>query len=155
MVNQGYNHTFLVDHCFMDISRIFQNLKYSNVIEKAHINLCTPCASQFCYLCNVKLVTFIVGLYVLTLNAFPCSDTDAFCDNSQTEVMATYNLDHNHSASELCPPFCTCHCCHVHTVEFASVNFKPINTEISSKVFLHFESLGEEPISSLLDPPRV
>ncbi|MFC6859601.1 MULTISPECIES: DUF6660 family protein [Flavobacteriaceae] len=103
----------------------------------------------------MKLLTFIFALYVLTLNAFPCSDTDAFCDNSQTEVMATYNLDHNHSASELCPPFCTCHCCHVHTVEFASVNFKPINTEISSKVFLHFESLGEEPISSLLDPPRV
>jgi len=103
----------------------------------------------------VQLLTFIFGLYVLTLNAFPCTDTDVASGDSQTEVASTSNSDHSHTASDLCPPFCTCHCCHVHTVDFGSVNFKPINTGISSKVFLHFDSLGKEPISSLLDPPRV
>ncbi|MAM17426.1 MAG: hypothetical protein CME35_00470 [Gramella sp.] len=116
-----------------------------------------PYAPLFCYLCNVKLLTFIFGLYILTLNALPCTDVsaDVVSDNSQTVVVAASNLDHNHSVSDTCHPFCTCHCCHVHTVEFASANFKPVNTEISSKIFLHFDSLGEEPISSLLDPPRV
>ncbi|MFI2744079.1 DUF6660 family protein [Zhouia sp. PK063] len=117
--------------------------------------LCTPYASQFCYLCNVKLLIFIFGLYVLMLNAFPCTDTDVFSNNFQTEVVAFSNLDHNHNTSDLCSPFCTCHCCHVHTVDFSSADFKLINTEIYSNLFLHFDSLGQEPILSLLDPPRV
>ncbi|WP_423738321.1 DUF6660 family protein [Christiangramia fulva] len=105
----------------------------------------------------MKLLAFIFGLYVLTLNAFPCTDVnaDVVSDNSQTEVIVASNLNHEHSALDLCPPFCTCHCCHVHTVDFGSVIFKPINQQISSKVFLHFDSIGEEPILSLLDPPRV
>lgn len=125
--------------------------------KTSHFEVCTPYAPLFCYLCNVKLLTFIFGLYILTLNALPCTDVnaDVVSDTSQTEFVSASNLDHNHSASDLCPPFCTCHCCHVHTVDFGSVNFKPINTEISSKIFIHFDSIGEEPIYSLLDPPRV
>ncbi|WP_081868441.1 DUF6660 family protein [Leeuwenhoekiella sp. MAR_2009_132] len=105
----------------------------------------------------MKLLTFIFGLYILTLNALPCTDVnaDVVSDNPQTEVVSASNLDHNHSASDGCTPFCTCHCCHVHTVDFALANFKPITTKISSKIFLHFDSIGEEPINSLLDPPRV
>ncbi len=120
-------------------------------------NICIPYASFFCYLCSVKFITFIFGLYILTLNAFPCTDVnaDVVSDSSQTVVVSVSNLDHNHSVLDTCPPFCTCHCCHVHTVDFASANFKPINTEISSKVFVHFDRWGYEPIYSLLDPPRV
>jgi len=104
----------------------------------------------------VKLLTFIFGLYILTLNALPCADVgaDVFSDNPQTEVVSASSLDHNHGISDTCPPFCTCHCCHVHTVDFGSVDFKPIITEISSEVFVHFDSIGEEAINSLLDPPR-
>ncbi|SDQ96581.1 hypothetical protein SAMN05216294_2973 [Flagellimonas zhangzhouensis] len=71
-------------------------------------------ARPFCYLCNVKLLTFIFGLYILTLNALPCTDVsaDVVSDNSQTVVVAASNLDHNHSVSDTCSrhflarPFC-------------------------------------------------
>jgi len=102
----------------------------------------------------VKIIALILSFYFLALNALPCSD-NGINDNSKTEVLSSSNLDHNHTAFDQCPPFCTCHCCHVHTADFASANFKPINTEISSKVFFHFDRIGDEPILSLLDPPKV
>ena len=120
-----------------------------------HSEVCTPYASLFGYLCNVKLATLILSLYILTLNAFPCMDRDRGSENSQTEVVSSSGLDHSHSTSDLCPPFCTCHCCHVHTVDFASTNFRPFNKQIFSNIFVHFDSIGEDHVYSLLDPPRV
>jgi uncharacterized protein DUF6660 len=116
--------------------------------------VCTPRASLFCYLCNVKIITIILSFYILALNVLPCNDTTVDVNNSQTEVVFSLDWDHNHNASDLCPPFCSCHCCHVHTIDFGSSNFTSINPGIYSEIFAYSDSPGEELTFSLFQPPR-
>jgi len=84
-----------------------------------------------------------------------CNDSSIDVDNSQIEATFNTDLDHSHSAFVLCPPFCTCHCCHVHTIDFGSSNFEPIISGISSEVFGHFDNPGQDITHSLLQPPKV
>jgi len=105
-------------------------------------------------------MALILSLYVLGLNLLACNDSDTSNVNSDSEVtmvaIQDLDIDHSHDkVSDLCPPFCSCHCCHVHTVDFGSSNFKVLIAEIPSKAFLHFDSSVEEPILSFLDPPKV
>jgi len=85
----------------------------------------------------------------------PCNDTSMYVDNSQIEVAFNPDLDHSHTAFDQCPPFCTCHCCHVHTIDFGSSNFQPLISEISSEVLGHSDNLGQDISFSLLQPPKV
>ncbi len=108
----------------------------------------------------MKIIAFILSLYVFGLNLLACSDSNSsqIISDSQITANTLQNLEANHShgmEADLCPPFCSCHCCHVHTVDFGTANFEPLITEIPSKAFVHFDSLGEEPILTFLDPPRV
>ena len=85
----------------------------------------------------------------------PCSDTETSDENSQIQTSVDTGIDHDHSASDLCSPFCQCHCCHVHTINSNTTNFEPVNAMISSDVYIHFDSLGREVSITLLEPPRV
>jgi len=85
----------------------------------------------------------------------PCNDLSIDENTSQIETAFNTSLDHSHTAFDLCPPFCTCHCCHVHTIDFGSSNFEPVISEISSKVFCHSANLGLDISNSLLQPPKV
>ena len=133
--------------------------QFKKIIEADGL-LCIPCACLFDYLCNVKIMALILSLYVLGLNLLACNDNDTSQLNSDSEVtvIAAQDLDFDHSHDkvvDLCPPFCSCHCCHVHTVDFGSSHFEPLIVEIPSKAFAHFDSSAEEPILSFLDPPKV
>ncbi|MDT0642540.1 DUF6660 family protein [Zunongwangia sp. F363] len=108
----------------------------------------------------MKIIAFILSLYVFGLNLLACNDNDSSEISSDSEITAVsfqeMDVDHSHNqTADLCPPFCSCHCCHVHTVDFGSSNFEPLITDIPSKAFVHFDNLGDEPILSFLDPPRV
>ncbi|MFZ0490372.1 MAG: DUF6660 family protein [Salegentibacter sp.] len=103
----------------------------------------------------MKIITLIISVYILTLQAFPCTDVDIFSDASHTELKTASGNDHNHSNSDLCAPFCTCHCCHVHTIDFGAISFHPVNQEISATNTPYFDNSGDEVLRSFLDPPRV
>ena len=108
----------------------------------------------------MKIIAVILSLYIFGLNLLACNDSDTsqVIADSEVTVVAAQNLDIDHSHDkvvDLCPPFCSCHCCHVHTVDFGSSNFKALIKEIPSKAFVHFDSSVEEPILSFLDPPKV
>ncbi|WP_231919720.1 DUF6660 family protein [Salegentibacter salegens] len=105
-------------------------------------------------------MAFILSLYVMGLNFLACNDSDSSQVNSDSEItmvnVQNLDIDHSHDkVADLCPPFCSCHCCHVHTVDFGSSNFRPLITEIPSKAFVHFDSSVEEPILSFFDSPKV
>ena len=108
----------------------------------------------------MKIIAVILSLYIFGLNLLACNDSDTsqVISDSEVTVVATQNLDIDYShdkVADLCPPFCSCHCGHVHTVDFGSSNFKALIIEIPSKAFVHFDSSVEEPILSFLDPPKV
>ena len=118
-------------------------------------NHCTTCALIFFYLCSVKIIAVILSFYILALNALPCNDNSIDADNLQTEVTHSGDSDHSQGVFDLCPPFCTCHCCHVHTIDFGAASFGLLNPQISKKVFGYFQNTGQETIYSILQPPRV
>ncbi|MCM4158111.1 DUF6660 family protein [Gramella sp. AN32] len=103
----------------------------------------------------MKILAIILSFYILALNALPCDDINTYADNFQTEVAHSGDSDHNQSAFDLCPPFCTCHCCHVHTIDFGASSFEPLTPLVSSEIFGHFDNIGQETTYSLLQPPRV
>ncbi|MUH36011.1 hypothetical protein D9O36_09175 [Zobellia amurskyensis] len=101
----------------------------------------------------MRLFAIILSVYFLALNVVPCSDADIVTDN-QVTVAADNGVDHGHASSDLCSPFCMCHCCHTHTVNFTIFTFEPFQPLISQEELAHFDSLGKDIFLDLLQPPR-
>ncbi|WP_345740596.1 DUF6660 family protein [Maribacter luteus] len=102
----------------------------------------------------MKLLAVILSIYFLALNVLPCSDTVNAADDTQEVSVIDFNGEHDQEC-ELCSPFCQCHCCHVHTIDFGLAAFEPLQPSITQENFAHFDSLGKDISHSLLQPPRV
>ncbi|TLP79781.1 DUF6660 family protein [Maribacter sp. ACAM166] len=102
----------------------------------------------------MKNLTIILAIYLLGLNFAPCSDTIADNDDVQTEYSQATDGDHNHNSSDLCSPFCQCHCCHMHTIDFGLIPYVPFQPYISNEVFAYSQNAGKNFPISLLQPPR-
>ncbi|MDT0651183.1 MULTISPECIES: DUF6660 family protein [Autumnicola] len=100
----------------------------------------------------MKIFTIILSLYFLALNFAPCSDTVPDSDDTQLEFSQTTDADHNDS--DLCSPFCQCHCCHVHTIDFELMTFEPFQDPISNMILTSFQHHGKDFHTSLFQPPR-
>ncbi len=84
----------------------------------------------------------------------PCNDVPETADNS--EVVSVIDIDGEHDQNgELCSPFCQCHCCHVHTIDFGLLEFEPLQLSINKEYFQHFDGLDKGISDSLLQPPQV
>lgn len=111
----------------------------------------------FYYICQVKIFALILSLYFLGLNFIPCDDT--VVSDNQDPISVSLDLDHDqeeqHSNSDDCPPFCQCHCCHVHVVQFSTNTFEILEIQISTLIIQKGENLGEEIPDFHFQPPRV
>ena len=85
----------------------------------------------------------------------PCADTASDSNYALNEFSQTADADHDHSVYDLCSPFCQCHCCHVHTINFGLVAFEPIQPAFPLEFFARFDNLGKDIPHSLLQPPQV
>jgi hypothetical protein len=103
----------------------------------------------------MRILTFILAVYIIVLNAMPCDDGEAVGSNENVEISQSLDFDHQNSDSDLCPPFCQCRCCHIHTIYFNLSEITVSSFEISTKVFLYFDSLGKDFSTSILQPPQV
>lgn len=101
----------------------------------------------------MKIVAFILSIYILGLNFAPCEDNEVSHDEVKSEI--SQHLDGGHCDLDLCSPFCQCHCYHIHTTNFNKVDFGIVSTDISTKVFFHFKGLEKDFKNSILQPPRV
>ena len=61
----------------------------------------------------VKIIAFILSLYILLLSGMPCTDAQDCNLSTTTQVSATQNHDNHQHESEHCPPLCHCSCCSV------------------------------------------
>ena len=102
----------------------------------------------------MKFVALILSIYILALNFTLCEDNNAVNDDIKVELTQNSDSDHGHNVLDLCSPFCQCHCCHIHATYF-NTSDNIVSNNISTKIFLHFESLGEDIQNSILQPPRV
>ena len=104
----------------------------------------------------MKVIALIFSIYILGINFVPCNDVAQ--ENLSNDVIENVASVEGHSHNDfvdLCPPFCQCHCCHVHVIKFQVNEFEAINNEISKKQFAHIDNSGKEIIQRLLQPPRV
>ncbi|AZQ59842.1 hypothetical protein EJ994_13935 [Maribacter sp. MJ134] len=103
----------------------------------------------------MKFLAVILSLYFLALNVVPCGDDGQISDSVTTEFQVDFDQNQEHGDCELCSPFCQCHCCHSHTLVFGLDIFKPIEPTIAQECFSHFESVSEDLVFSLFQPPRI
>ncbi|WP_349351058.1 MULTISPECIES: DUF6660 family protein [unclassified Flagellimonas] len=102
----------------------------------------------------MKFLTIILSFYFLALNVVPCGDSGKAKDDAQVVSVMDYDGNHDQDC-ELCSPFCQCHCCHVHTIDFDIAEFQPLQSVISQENFAYFDSLGKDFALSLYQPPQV
>ncbi|MCF6297173.1 MAG: hypothetical protein L3J08_04190 [Flavobacteriaceae bacterium] len=100
----------------------------------------------------MKLITFILSLYILALNFTICADVK---DNDMLKTEITQSQDHEHDTLDLCSPFCYCQCCQVLATNPLSFDFNLDINGISNQIFLHFDNLGKDIPNSILQPPIV
>ncbi|MHA7944451.1 DUF6660 family protein [Formosa sp. 3Alg 14/1] len=103
----------------------------------------------------MKFLAVILSIYILALNFAPCEDIASIDDDITTEITQQSDANHDHNATDECSPFCQCHCCHIHATEFTPLQVTFTVPDISTKIFLHFDSLGQDFNQTLLQPPRV
>ncbi|WP_194526197.1 DUF6660 family protein [Zobellia roscoffensis] len=101
----------------------------------------------------MKSLTLILSLYFLALNVMPCSDAEPV-SGDEVAVISDSGDGHGHTDNDLCSPFCQCHCCHTHTVNFEIFSFEPFQPSISQQELVHFDSMGKDILYNLLQPPR-
>ncbi len=86
----------------------------------------------------------------------PCNDDIPIAENTQLEISACAGDTHNHSTeNDLCSPFCQCHCCHVHVVDFDINSYQLLSPEMYPQLFTHFDSAGKEILDLPFQPPKV
>lgn len=85
----------------------------------------------------------------------PCSDTGISVNDSQVEFTIDVDMGSSHNdVTDFCSPFCMCHCCHVHTIDFGIPDFEPIVVDVSLEPCIYFDNVGKELTRSLLQPPQ-
>ncbi|WP_157812178.1 DUF6660 family protein [Polaribacter sp. ALD11] len=103
----------------------------------------------------MKILTIILSFYLLGLNFAPCGDTAVNKSDINSEISQLIDSDHGHSTIDTCSPFCHCNCCHVHTIAFDILKFKPIKLLMPQLHTKYFDGRNKGYQNSLLQPPRV
>lgn len=103
----------------------------------------------------MKVLALILSIYILGLNIVPCADYDTSTQEVKTEVSQALDHDHQHQDSDLCSPFCQCHCCHIHVAQFKTAEYELSNSFILTQLFYYFDGFEKHYNHTLLQPPQV
>nr|WP_146052733.1 DUF6660 family protein [Aquimarina sp. I32.4] len=92
----------------------------------------------------------------MALNLMPCNDTISTTEDTHIETSTCTGDTHDDSTeNDLCSPFCQCHCCHVHVVDFNINSYQLLLPEMYPQLFTHFDSVGKEIPDLPFQPPKV
>lgn len=60
----------------------------------------------------MKIINFILSLYLIFLSCIPCSDTKEGIAINSVNVYSSNHENHSHDTNDdSCSPFCVCNCC--------------------------------------------
>ena len=113
--------------------------------------------SFICIFVQMKILAFILSIYIFALNLAPCEDNATFDNDVNTEASQDIGDDHQHQHqdADLCSPFCHCHCCPIYATDFAIADYSIATVTISTEVFFYCHGLEKDFNSSILQPPQV
>ncbi|WP_244307383.1 DUF6660 family protein [Flavobacterium fluviatile] len=109
----------------------------------------------------MKIFSFILTIYLLSLSAITCADADMYSSVSKSAEISQSN--HNEGTShkgetDLCSPFCSCACCGIQVVNnlnAISFDFPVIIPEIPPKVSQYQSILISSFTGSIWQPPQI
>ncbi|WP_432264537.1 DUF6660 family protein [Autumnicola edwardsiae] len=103
----------------------------------------------------MKTVTLILSFFLLGMNVVPLACVEKIDGVSVYETHTAANNEADDSGSlELCPPFCSCQCCNLHTIDFEVTVFEPLVLDPKSVAFAHIKGIIKDVSFSLLQPPQ-
>ena len=107
------------------------------------------------YICSVKILAFILSIYILALNFTPCEDSKSLESTDNTELSQAFEVGHDHNALDLCSPFCICQCCQINIdiVDFYSYTLVSEDNFKGNPSYKN--SVAQEVSRSLYQPPQV
>ncbi len=106
----------------------------------------------FYYICTVKMICFILSLFVFVLSAVPCCADDYCNDESKMEQSCTEHQDRNDCNG--CSPFITCGTCIGFIFSKTDYNFQPI-TRLQSKFIPCQQVFEENYFIEIWQPPKI
>ncbi|WP_073094023.1 DUF6660 family protein [Cyclobacterium lianum] len=105
----------------------------------------------------MKIACYILSFYFIVLSGMACADTVPLKDSENSiTVIKTANDNHNHDHNQGwdgCSPFCVCHCCHVHFLSTAGVDFTHL-VKLSAVYTSYFQDFRSIEISGFIKPPK-
>lgn len=105
----------------------------------------------------MKNLVFLFAVAFACLAVLPCKDGTILHGDCATEVDGHETGDQHHpdeTASELCSPFCSCHCCQIHKVGIAASEDVLIPLKSENKDTFISARLSKE-FYSIWHPPKV
>ncbi|KAA1244719.1 DUF6660 family protein [Aquimarina sp. RZ0] len=96
----------------------------------------------------------ILTIYFLGLNFVPCNDVFCASEIFDIEICEETDSGHHHDTDDLCSPFCYCHCCQAHTIDFRLIAFVPIEPTVIQQSSMHFDKIGHDYHKLILQPPK-
>lgn len=126
--------------------------------EKIKFSNLTPINRLFYYICTVKFLAVILSVYFLGINFIPCDDTAPIESQDTIAVILEFDQDQHgeqNGTADDCPPFCQCHCCHVHVVQLNTNTFEVFEPKNLFLTPLFGESAGKDIAKFHFQPPRV
>ena len=99
------------------------------------------------------MLSIILSFYLVGLSFMPCED-EAIQENENSDLIVYDSAAHS-DLSDNCTPFCQCHCCHVHVLNFESPAFEFESQEIFTLITDLTQNSGIEIPHSHFQPPQV
>lgn len=110
------------------------------------------------YLWPVKLLTLILGIYMLVLPCMPCMDSDE-CTGPATIPVVQSAGQHDHGdEEEACAPFCSCACCgHIVTSNSQALKMVTVKPVAGKRLPSYYNSISlpSDFFGNIWQPPRI
>ena len=102
----------------------------------------------------MRSVALIFAIFFAGLTVIPCTDAEIAEDTIETVLED--GLEHQHdSESDLCTPFCVCHCCHTHLIIQQSFMSDLVIRSFPTTKSAYTDPITTGFVGSLLQPPQV
>ncbi|HET6990322.1 MAG TPA: DUF6660 family protein [Bacteroidia bacterium] len=104
----------------------------------------------------MKILYFILAVYVVLLSVKPCCTDDKCCaDNHSAQTEKSARHQDNADCKGDCSPFFTCGSCTGFNFPAFSFSLKPSEVAIEKQVSVYSFSFSTEFFSSIWQPPKI
>lgn len=114
------------------------------------------CCKFFIFLHAMRLLTFIIGCYVLGLSFLPCGDR-LECDiKAPVSISSAAGHDDHRHSEEHCTPFCSCSCCasSVSTRAISQIDVTQ-SMPLTRYYSIYHPSFSPAPCFGIWQPPKI